>query len=42
MSGKIVVDVWLAGLAFPHYMDELFRLARRFEEAHPEYSSRPM
>ncbi|MBC6467532.1 extracellular solute-binding protein [Actinomadura alba] len=40
MSGKIVVDAWLADLAFPRYMDELFRLGRRFEEAHPEYEIR--
>jgi sn-glycerol 3-phosphate transport system substrate-binding protein len=40
MTEKTVVEAWLADLAFPHYMDELYRLARRFEEAHPEYEIR--
>lgn len=40
MTDKIVVDAWLADLAFPHYMDELFRLGREFGQAHPEYEIR--
>ncbi|MCT2586824.1 extracellular solute-binding protein [Actinophytocola gossypii] len=39
MSSK-VVEVWVADLTFPGYMDRLHRLAAEFGEAHPEYEIR--
>ncbi|GAA3071452.1 extracellular solute-binding protein [Streptosporangium carneum] len=37
MKSRTVVDVWLADLTFPGYMDPLIRLGEAFERAHPEY-----
>lgn len=34
---KIVVDVWVADLTFPGYMDRLWKLGEEFDRAHPEY-----
>jgi len=40
MNSKVVVEAWLADLTFPNYMDRLNDLARRFEQAHPDYEIR--
>ncbi|MCE7079486.1 extracellular solute-binding protein [Streptomyces sp. ST2-7A] len=37
MSSPTVIDVWVADLTFPGYMDRLHQLGRAFEQAHPEY-----
>ncbi|MFH8385272.1 extracellular solute-binding protein [Kitasatospora sp. NPDC018058] len=37
MTAKTVIDVWVADLTFPGYMDRLHRLGAEFEKAHPEY-----
>lgn len=37
MGSRTVVDVWLADLTFPHYMDRLLRLGEEFDRTHPEY-----
>ncbi|MCX4681830.1 extracellular solute-binding protein [Streptomyces sp. NBC_01433] len=37
MTAATVIDVWVADLTFPGYMDRLHRLAAEFEKAHPEY-----
>ncbi|MFF5207152.1 extracellular solute-binding protein [Streptosporangium sp. NPDC000396] len=37
MNSKVVIDVWVADLTFPGYMDRLRRLAEEFDAAHPEY-----
>ncbi|MHC5705762.1 extracellular solute-binding protein [Streptomyces tirandamycinicus] len=38
MSAKTVIDVWVADLTFPGYMDRLHKLGAEFEKAHPEYT----
>ncbi|MEN3539938.1 extracellular solute-binding protein [Microbispora sp. ZYX-F-249] len=35
---RTVIDVWVADLTFPGYMDRMRRMAREFGEAHPEYA----
>ncbi|CAL9623921.1 sn-glycerol-3-phosphate-binding periplasmic protein UgpB (plasmid) [Streptomyces sp. enrichment culture] len=37
MTARTVIDVWVADLTFPGYMDRLHRLGAEFEKAHPEY-----
>jgi sn-glycerol 3-phosphate transport system substrate-binding protein len=37
MTAKTVIDVWVADLTFPGYMDRLHKLGAQFEESHPEY-----
>lgn len=37
MRSTTVLDVWVADLTFPGYMDWWARMARAFEERHPEY-----
>lgn len=37
MTTPTVIDVWVADLTFPGYMDRLHRLGAAFEKAHPEY-----
>ncbi|MEE1736285.1 extracellular solute-binding protein [Streptomyces sp. BE147] len=37
MTAATVIDVWVADLTFPGYMDRLHGLAAAFEKAHPEY-----
>ncbi|MFJ3906171.1 extracellular solute-binding protein [Streptomyces sp. NPDC090025] len=37
MTAKTVIDVWVADLTFPGYMDRLHALGAEFEKAHPEY-----
>ena len=37
MNSDVVVDVWVADLTFPGYMDRLHRLGAEFERAHPGY-----
>ncbi|MDI5903929.1 extracellular solute-binding protein, partial [Streptomyces sp. 12257] len=37
MTARTVIDVWVADLTFPGYMDRLHKLAEQFEQAHPEY-----
>jgi len=37
MSGRRTIEVWMADLTFPGYMDRLHRLAGEFEKLHPEY-----
>ncbi|VVJ20414.1 Glycerol-3-phosphate ABC transporter [Amycolatopsis camponoti] len=37
MGTRTVVDVWLADLTFPNYMEPLLRLGEEFERRHPEY-----
>ncbi|MFF9347241.1 extracellular solute-binding protein [Streptomyces sp. NPDC014734] len=37
MTAPTVIDVWVADLTFPGYMDRLHRLGAEFEKAHPEY-----
>ncbi|WP_256104157.1 extracellular solute-binding protein [Streptomyces sp. ODS05-4] len=37
MTARTVIDVWVADLTFPGYMDRLHALGAQFEEAHPEY-----
>ncbi|WP_335934881.1 extracellular solute-binding protein [Streptomyces sp. PTD5-9] len=37
MSSPTVIDVWVADLTFPGYMDRLHKLGADFEKAHPEY-----
>ena len=36
MTARTVIDVWVADLTFPGYMDRLHRLGAEFEKAHPE------
>ncbi|CAA9445197.1 MAG: Glycerol-3-phosphate ABC transporter, substrate-binding protein UgpB [uncultured Pseudonocardia sp.] len=40
MQDKTVIDVWVADLTFPGYMDRLHRLAEEFGGRHPEYEVR--
>jgi sn-glycerol 3-phosphate transport system substrate-binding protein len=35
--GRVPVDVWVADLTFPGYLDRLHRLADEFNRAHPGY-----
>jgi sn-glycerol 3-phosphate transport system substrate-binding protein len=35
--GTVVVDVWVADVTFPGYMDRLRKLADEFDQAHPGY-----
>jgi sn-glycerol 3-phosphate transport system substrate-binding protein len=37
MTAATVIDVWVADLTFPGYMDRLHKLGAEFEKAHPEY-----
>lgn len=37
MKSKVVIDVWVADLTFPGYMDRLYKLGEDFDNAHPEY-----
>lgn len=37
MTAKTVIDVWVADLTFPGYMDRLYKIGAAFEQAHPEY-----
>jgi sn-glycerol 3-phosphate transport system substrate-binding protein len=37
MKNKVVIDVWVADLTFPGYMDRLNRLGEEFGKAHPDY-----
>ncbi|NJP65937.1 extracellular solute-binding protein [Streptomyces spiramenti] len=37
MSTPTVIDIWVADLTFPGYMDRLHRLGAAFEDAHPGY-----
>ncbi|GAA3125631.1 extracellular solute-binding protein [Streptomyces goshikiensis] len=37
MTAPTVIDVWVADLTFPGYMDRLHKLGAEFETAHPEY-----
>jgi sn-glycerol 3-phosphate transport system substrate-binding protein len=34
---RLVIDVWVADLTFPGYLDRLRRLAAEFDRAHPDY-----
>ena len=34
---RVVIDVWMADLTFPHYMDRLQDMGREFNKAHPKY-----
>ncbi|MCB5165654.1 extracellular solute-binding protein [Streptomyces bambusae] len=38
MTGKTVIDVWVADLTFPGYMDRWHALAADFEKLHPEFT----
>lgn len=40
MQNTTVIDVWVADLTFPGYMDRLHRLAAEFGAAHPGYEVR--
>ncbi|WP_103513040.1 extracellular solute-binding protein [Streptomyces sp. SM13] len=37
MTDRTPIDVWVADLTFPGYMDRLHALGAEFEKAHPEY-----
>ncbi|MFE7136075.1 extracellular solute-binding protein [Streptomyces sp. NPDC057638] len=37
MTARTVIDVWVADLTFPGYMDRLHQIGAAFERAHPEY-----
>jgi sn-glycerol 3-phosphate transport system substrate-binding protein len=37
MTSPTVIDVWVADLTFPGYMDRLHKLGAEFGKAHPEY-----
>ena len=37
MTTQTTLDVWVADLTFPGYMDRWYKLAAEFEKAHPEY-----
>ncbi|MFI6889792.1 ABC transporter substrate-binding protein [Streptosporangium canum] len=37
MKSKTVIDVWVADLTFPGYMDRWMKWGEEFEAAHPEY-----
>ncbi len=38
MQDRAVIDVWVADLTFPGYMDRWYRLGEEFEKTHPEYT----